>query len=402
MDARHDETSGTATVLAVGLVVALGLGISACGTSESAEVASPGATGAAKPIAVSVTTVLGRDEPITVDATGSFAAAETSEVAPQTAGLVMATPVDVGQFVTAGAPLVRLQGTDAALRLDEARAAVRRADANVQLVESQNALAESVERRNQALLERGLIARSVADEARTAAETARQTVNTARASQAESKAQLALAQKAVRDVVIVAPFAGYVAERHVSAGEYVQPTSPVVRLLKIDPLRLQLVLPAIQSGQVRVGQLVEATVDAFPGRCFEGEVSAVNPAITPESRSLTIEARVPNSDAALKPGMFAVARIDLGRTTRALFVPRQAVVEDPNTNSFRVFVVDDHERARLRVVQMAARQDGNLRRIDDGIVEGDRVATSNLADLFDSAAVTIVPGADRDNASTTP
>jgi multidrug efflux pump subunit AcrA (membrane-fusion protein) len=87
--------------------------------------------------------------------------------------------------------------------------------------------------------------------------------------------------------------------------------------------------------------------------------------------------------------MFAVAAVDQGRTQRALVVPRAAVVEDVNTNSFRVFVIDDQNRARLRVVQLAARQQGETVRILTGIKEGERVATSNLADLYDGSPATI-------------
>jgi membrane fusion protein (multidrug efflux system) len=159
--------------------------------------------------------------------------------------------------------------------------------------------------------------------------------------------------------------------------------------LKLDPLRLQLTIPGVQAGQVSVGQTVRARVDAFPDRAFEGRITSINPAIAAESRSFIVEARVPNRDAALKPGMFAVAAVDQGRTQRALLVPRAAVVEDVNTNSYRVFVVDDQERARLRVVQLAARQQGDTVRILTGIKEGERVATSNLADLYDGAQVTI-------------
>ena len=70
--------------------------------------------------AVSVAAVSGEDEPVTIEATGSFQAEESSEVAPETSGRVLATPVDVGQFVREGAVLVRLQGIDAGLRLEEA------------------------------------------------------------------------------------------------------------------------------------------------------------------------------------------------------------------------------------------------------------------------------------------
>ena len=356
-----------------------------CGGGDSAEPVAQ----AKAPTAVAIAPVTAVDEAVTIEATGSFEADEASDVAPEASGRVVATPVDVGQFVRAGAVLVRVQGIDAGLRLDEARAAVARADANVKLAESQNALAQTTAQRYASLLATGDVSKTVADQARTQAETSVQSVNTARASLAEARAQLAQAEKAVSDVVVQAPFAGYISQRRVSVGEYVQPSTAVVTLLKLDPLRLQLTIPGVQAGQVSVGQKVTARVDAFPDRAFEGRITSINPAIAAESRSFVVEARVPNGDAALKPGMFAVAAVDQGRTQRALLVPRAAVVEDVNTNSYRVFVVDDQERARLRVVQLAARQQGDTVRILTGIKEGERVATSNLAELYDGAQVTI-------------
>jgi membrane fusion protein (multidrug efflux system) len=216
-----------------------------------------------------------------------------------------------------------------------------------------------------------------------------QSVNTALASLAEARAQLAVAQQAVADVVVAAPFAGYISARRVSVGEYVQPSTAVVTLMQIDPLRLQLTIPGVQAGQVSVGQKVTATVDAFPGQTFSGQVTSVNPEISAEARSFKVEARVPNPNATLKPGMFAVATIDQGRTARALIVPRKAVVEDVNTNSFRTFVIDPQGRASLRVVQLASRQQGDTVKILTGIKEGERVATSNLGDLYDGARVTV-------------
>ena len=332
--------------------------------------------------------VIGQDEPVTLQATGSFVADEDSDVAPDASGRVMATPVDVGQFVKQGTVLVKLRAVDAGLRLDEAKAAASRAEANVRLVESQNTLAQTTAERYGRLLATGDLSREVADQAKTQAETSTQNVATARASLAEAQAQLALAEKAVADVVVSAPFAGFISARNVSVGEYVQPSTPVIKLLKVDPLRLQLVVPGIETGHVSRGQKVTSTVDAFPGQVFQGEITAVNPAIVQQSRSLIVEARVPNPDAVLKPGMFAVAQIDQGRTTRALIVPRAAVVEDANTNSFRVFAIDRDNRARLRVVLLAPRQSGDTVRLVSGVKEGERVATSNLNQLYDSATVT--------------
>ena len=345
---------------------------------------------AQRPPSVPVRTamVIGQDEPVTLQATGSFVADEDSDVAPESSGRVVATPVDVGQFVKQGTVLVKLRAVDAGLRLDEAKAAASRAEANVRLVESQNTLAQTTAARYERLVATGDLSREVADQAKTQAETSTQNVATARASLAEAQAQLALAEKAVADVVVSAPFPGFISARNVSVGEYVQPSTPVIKLLKVDPLRLQLVVPGIETGHVSRGQKVTSTVDAFPGQVFRGEITAVNPAIVQQSRSLIVEARVPNPDAVLKPGMFAVAQIDQGRTTRALIVPRAAVIEDANTNSFRVFAIDRDNRARLRVVLLAPRQSGDTVRLVSGVKEGERVATSNLNQLYDSATVT--------------
>jgi membrane fusion protein (multidrug efflux system) len=355
-----------------------------CNRTESAEPAAA----PRPPATVAVAPVKGIDEAVIVEATGSFQADESSDVAPESSGRVIATPVDVGQHVAKGAALIRIQAVDANLRLDEVRAAVQRAEANLKLAESQNALAQTTARRNEALLKGGLIPQTTADEARTQAETSANNVLVARASLAQVRAQLALADKAVADVVVVAPFAGVISNRRVAIGEFVQPSTAVVTLLRIDPLRLQLTIPSVQAAQIVSGQTVTARVDAFPGKVFEGKISAVNPLIAAESRSFIVEAKVPNPGGQLKPGMFAVASINQGRTERAMLVPRRAVIEDVNTNSFRVFVVDKDNKARVRVVQLAARQaEPESTKILTGIKEGERVATSNLADLYDGAEV---------------
>ena len=376
--------AGSPLVTGIALLTAV-TAAAGCGRRTSTEAM----TQPAEPVSVSVVSVRSQDEPVTLEATGSFEADEASDVAPDSSGRVVATPVDVGQFVKSGAVLVRLQGIDAGLRLDEARAAVTRAEASVKLAESQNTLAQTTAQRYASLLATGDVSTTVADQARTTAETSVQNVNTARASLAQALAQLALAEKAVADVAVIAPFSGFISERKVSLGEYVQPSTAVVTLLKIDPLRLRLMIPGVQAGQIRVGQAVTATVDAFPEQTFSGRITAVNPAISAEARSFIVEARVPNPDAVLKPGMFSVATIDQGRTVKTMLVPKRAVIEDANTNSYRVFVVDKENRARLRVVQLAARDAGDSIRIVSGIQPTDRVATSNLAQLYDGAEVRI-------------
>jgi len=370
-------------VLKVLLAVAACACITACSRKDPASITEE----THPPMTVSTAPVTATDARVTIDATGSFAAAETSDVAPEVSGKVVETPVEVGMFVKKGDVLVRLRGVDATLKLDEARAAVTRAEANVKLAESQNTLAQTTAQRYSSLLATGDVSRTVADQARTQAETQLQTVATPRASLAEAQAQLALAEKALGDVVVTAPFPGFISARPVSVGSYVQPSNRVVTLVEIDPLRLQLTIAGVQAARVTRGQQVSASVDAFPGRTFTGTITAVSPSFDPQSRSFTVEARVRNPDALLKPGMFAVATIDQGRTERAFYVPRAAVAEDVNTDSFRVFVIDDQNRAHLRVVQPAARTTADPVRLVQGVAEGEQVATSGLADLYDGAVV---------------
>ena len=133
-----------------------------CGRSAGDPLAPAQARG---PVAVRIATAVGRDEPVTIEATGSFQADESSDVAPEASGRVIATPVDVGQSVQQGSVLVRIQGVDANLRLDEARAAAARAEANVKLAESQHQLALTTTQRYQSLLATGDVSRTVADQA---------------------------------------------------------------------------------------------------------------------------------------------------------------------------------------------------------------------------------------------
>jgi RND family efflux transporter MFP subunit len=218
-------TAALAACVAILPVIAAGCK----GTESAGPAAEPRA-----PASVAVAPVKGVDEPIIIEATGSFQADESSDVAPESSGRVTDTPVDVGQHVAKGAVLIRIQAVDANLRLQEARAAAERAEANLKLAESQNALAQTTARRNDALLKGGLIPQTTADEARTQAENAANSVAVARASLAQAQAQLALADKAVKDVVVVAPFAGYVSQRRVAAGEFVQPSTAVVTLLPVS------------------------------------------------------------------------------------------------------------------------------------------------------------------------
>ena len=185
--------------------------------------------------------------------------------------------------------------------------------------------------------------------------------------------------------MIKAPFAGYISARPIAVGQYVAVTSKIATLLLITPIRLELQVPEVNAPQMKVSVAVEAMVPGYPGRIFQGRVTGINPAVEPSSRTFTVIAEFPNTDIALKPGMFGTARILLPGSNMGLFVPKAAVITDPTTNSSQLYFIRDG-RARVAVVQLGATRDNKVE-ILSGISPGAIIATDHLADLFDGMVV---------------
>jgi len=161
----------------------------------------------------------------------------------------------------------------------------------------------------------------------------------------------------------------------------------VATLLRTNPLKLQLQVPEAETPFITPGMGVSLEVEAHRERKFAGQVVAVNPAVDPVSRAATVEAAVENSDNALRSGMFATARIVRQGGSRAVYVPRAAIISDQNTQSFRVFVIEG-ETAKLRVVQIGT-EESDWVQIISGVNADEVVATSNLEQLFEGARVRV-------------
>nr|MBA2621091.1 efflux RND transporter periplasmic adaptor subunit [Acidobacteriota bacterium] len=139
---------------------------------------------------------------------------------------------------------------------------------------------------------------------------------------------------------------------------------------------------------ISIGKGVSVEIDAYKDRKFAGTVTAVNPALDPTSRSAVVEAAIENAGNALRPGMFATARITKQGGNAGFFVPRSAVYNDQSTQSYRVFIVQDG-LAKLRVVQLGT-EEGDTFQIINGVNADETVATSNLQQLFEGAKVEII------------
>jgi len=407
--------------------------LAACGSKQAAEVK----TTQTAPVTVTTAKAAVRQVPADFEETGTFIADESSQIAPVAAGRVIATPVDVGAFVHKGDVVCELDPRDAQLRLDQMKAQLAEATANVRQMQSRiglstsgtfdaekvpevaaakanyesaqaNAkLAAADAQRYVNLAATGDVSQSALQKARTQQETADAQVNAARqqyeaatngarqgsemisTSQAtlESvKAQVAQAEKSVADTKIRAPFDGYITARPIAAGEYVALQDKIATIVRIGTVKLDLQTPEQRASLAHVGDKVLARVGAFPNREFVGKVIAVNASVDPNSRAFILEAAFENKDNALKPGMFATAHVQLPGTASAVFVPKAAILRDKTTDSNQVFSISDG-KAHLHVVAIQDASSPDETRLSSGITGDETLATSHLAELFDGAPV---------------
>ncbi|HYO98574.1 MAG TPA: efflux RND transporter periplasmic adaptor subunit [Polyangiaceae bacterium] len=332
---------------------------------------SAGATPSPAPVpAVAVTTseVVQRTVATTVTVTGTLLPNRESEVASDVAGRVVSADIERGSFVAKGALLARLDARSAVLGRREAQAQVDAAR-----VQKQTAELEC--RRAEQLFASQSISRAELERAQAACQGS--SFSTAAAQAREQMAERALGESMVR-----APFAGMVVERGVDVGEYVTPGRRIATVVEVNPLRLEMAIPEAAATAVREGSRVEFRLPALGATSFTGTVRYVGPVLRRATRDLVVEALVENPDARLRPGMFAEARLGVGEQTLPT-IPRAALKESGST--FRVFVVSAGVLEE-RVV-MTGTSEGDSVAVVKGLRAGERVVSPLTPELRDGLRV---------------
>ena len=417
------QTLKVKTLAVIFSIVALGVFYTSCGGSRAQN--SKNANAAASPatpqaVDVSTAPTIMRDLPRYVEATGSLAGDEQTDVAPTVGGRVVSIGVDLGSYVQRGQVIAQLDAGDAQLRVEQSRAALQQAEsavrqaeariglspnqrfdptrvAEVQAAKSAYDLAEKNLARFEKLLESGDVSRSAYDQQKAQRDQLREqyqaqltlanqsyaAVQTARAAAQSARVQVSQAEKGIRDVTVLAPISGYVADRPADVGEYVSTSSKVATIVRTNPLRVRIDIPEQAISTIRPGQSVSVSVSTYPDRAFAGRVARVSPNVSAQSRTLTVEAEVDNGENLLKPGQFATIRVLMPQTDPAILVPARAVRIDGTTA--RVFVIQDGV-ARERLVA-TGQQEGDLIEIKGSIQAGELVATSNVEQLADGVPV---------------
>ena len=376
-----------------------------CGTGVKGESTDSGT--APPPIGVSSTAAVERPIRRFLEVTGTLAAQEEAEVAAEVQGRVIATPVERGTRVAEGDALIRIAAAEMEAQAAEAEANAAQIVGRLGLADGSEFtvdrvpevangranldLAQADFERAQMLYDRKLLSKAEFDQRSAQAEVARRQYDIARNGALQqyqallaARARVNLAKKALADTVVRSPFAGVVGQRLVSIGDYVARGTKVASVMRTNPLRVNLTVPEQSCAVVAVGRPVSLEVDAAPGQRFEGQVRYVSPALQTDSRTLVVEALVPNNTGVLKPGSFATARIEQTTERPAVLVPSTAVRTVSGTS--RVYVLSG-ERAEERMVTIGQTVD-NLDEISTGLKPGENVATSNVEQLADGVRVT--------------
>jgi membrane fusion protein (multidrug efflux system) len=301
--------------------------------------------------------------------TGSLRADQESNIAADANGKVLQVLVERGQAVTRGRVIATLDARSASL-------GATAAEAQAKFAQSQLEQAQKECGRVNHLLETGAISQADYDR-QTSQCTAQQW------SAAAAEAQQQSATKLLGDTRIRAPFDGIIGERMVNVGQYVQPSTQVASIYTPDPLRLQVTVPEANLADVKQGTPVTFSVAAFGDERFKATVKYISPNVRESTRDLVVEAIASNSDGRLRPGMFAVARLELSERPHTV-VPVEAVKRDET--EARVFVVGPAKEVQERLVQLGETK-GDAVAVLGGVKVGETVVLAPGPDVRDGAHV---------------
>jgi RND family efflux transporter MFP subunit len=329
-----------------------------------------------------------------VSASGTLAADDQFVLGTKVVGRLGEIPVDLGSRVKKGQAIARIDQSDYRLRVEQADAALQQSRVRLGLPASGNSDKVDIEQtslvrqaaavfkearlshdRMVELWDRKLIARSELDSAVSQLAVAEgryqdaiEEVRNRLAVLVQRRSELEIARQQLADTVIVSPIDGAVSERQAAVGQYLPAGAPVVTLVRTDPLRLRLAVPEREAGLVRVGQTVDLTVESDANK-YQGRVARLSPAIAENNRTLMIEADVPNSRGALRPGSFAKADIVIAAGQEIVTVPHNSIITFAGIEKVLMVVQGKTVEKRVRT----GRRIGAQVEVTEGILAGNQV-----------------------------
>jgi membrane fusion protein, multidrug efflux system len=215
---------------------------------------------------------------------------------------------------------------------------------------------------------------------------------------AAARAQAQQVQAQIGDRVIRAPFSGWVSLRNISVGAIVSQGTEIATISDLNTIKLDFTVPETMLSAIRPGLSIEASSAAYPDRPFNGTIHTIDPVVDPNTRAVTVRARLPNPDRLLRPGMLLTVAIASAPRT-ALSVPELSVIGEGDARY--VYVVDDQGRARRTAVRTGVRAGGRIE-IVEGLGSGQRVVTEGVVKVSDGLEVRLSGGEEAQASSRRP
>jgi len=301
-----------------------------------------------------------------LNAVGSFAAVQGLTLGSEASGTVSRINFESGAEVAAGTVLVELDTS-----VEQAQLAS--AQANAELARLNGVRANSLREQN---------TNSQAE------------LDAVVAQGKQASAEVRNIQAVIAKRRVTAPFAGRVGIRQVNLGQFLAVGTPIVSLQSLDPIYVNFSLPQQNLSQLSEGLGARVTTDVYPGREFNGQVTAINPDLDATTRSVKLQLTLANPSGLLRPGMFGSVSVDLPVTDKVLTIPATSVLYAPYGDT--VFVVEDGKDA-AGVPQKTVRQQfvrlgmtrGDFVAVISGLKLGDTIVSAGVFKLRNGVAISV-------------
>ncbi len=353
-------------LLAVFIVLAVVGGLAGVKALQIKKLISDGKSYVQPPESVSSAVVREEKWQGTLTAIGSIMAVQGVTITPEISGLVREITFESGAVVSQSNLLVRLDTS-----LEEAQ---------LRALEAQEELARLNLARERTLRSQNMVSQASLDAAEATLKQAQGTADATRAT---------IQKKTIR-----APFAGRLGIRLVNLGQYLDTGKPIVSLQSLTPVYANFSLPQQDLAQLKTGMSVRVTTDTYPGRVFDGTLTAINPELDQTTRSVGLQATFANADQLLRPGMFARAEVLLAEEQPLLVIPATSVLSAPYGDS--VYVIEckpgkDSGKSQLVVRQQfvrTGRARGDYVSVESGLKVGERIVSAGIFKLRNGMSVT--------------
>ena len=321
----------------------LALAVAACSGNQSSESKS-GVPAEKQAVLVEVQTVGFANVPQVSSYSSSVQAYATNNIMPQQGGRIRKINVEVGDYVGKGQILAEMDR----LQLDQLALQVQNDDIEYARLKT--------------LYEEGGVSQSDFETA-----------------ELGYKLRKSNYQNLEENTILRSPLTGYVTARNFDVGDMFAMTAPLFTIQQVTPVKLLVGISESEYTLVKKGDKVDITVDALPGRTFEGKVNRLYPTIDPLTHTFSAEVLVQNSDRVLRPGMYAKVSVTFGDTER-IVIPDMAIVKQSGTGQKFVFVLEQDGTVTMTPVTLG-RHMGAEYEVLEGLSEGATIITKGHATL---------------------